>query len=182
MEITTLPPLTWLPSLLSAKCHQVSRQPSFRFTPTNAAPGSQVTITGTGFDPIATNNIILFGNQPAQVISVNPAGTQLIVVVPGGLPVGPVTVNVSSLGQTSGSSSFSVPDPSASSLVVKMLAGLDIYGTIGMTYRIDYLTDLNDPNSWSALTNITLPASPYFWVDASSASQSRRFYRSVSVP
>ncbi len=152
------------------------------FTPNNAAPGSQVTITGTGFDPIDTNNIILFGNQPAQVISVNPAGTQLIVVVPGGLPVGPVTVNVSSLGQTSGSSSFSVPDPSASSLVVKMLAGLDIYGTIGMTYRIDYLTDLNDPNSWSALTNITLPASPYFWVDASSASQSRRFYRSVSVP
>ena len=152
------------------------------FTPTNAAPGSQVTITGTGFDPIATNNMILFGDQPAQVISVNPEGTQLIVVVPGGLPVGPVAVTVSSLGQTSGSSSFGVPDPSASSLVVKMLAGLDIYGTIGMTYRIDYLTDLNDANSWSALTNITLPASPYFWVDVGSASQSRRFYRSVSVP
>jgi hypothetical protein len=152
------------------------------FTPTNAAPGGQVTITGTGFDPIATNNIILFGNQSAQVISVNPAGTQLIVLVPGGLPVGPLMVTVSSLGQTSGSSNFGVPDPSASSLVVKMLAGLDLYGTIGMTYRIDYLTDLNNTNSWSALTNITLPASPYFWVDVSSASQSRRFYRSVSVP
>jgi hypothetical protein len=152
------------------------------FAPTNAAPGSQVTITGTGFDPMATNNIILFGNQQAQVISVNPAGTQLIVVVPGGLPVGPVMVTISSQGQTSGSSSFGVPDPFASSLVVKMLAGLDIYGTIGMTYRIDYLTDLNNPNSWLVLTNITLPASPYFWVDVSSASQPRRFYRSVSVP
>jgi hypothetical protein len=151
-------------------------------TPTNAPPGSLVTITGNGFDPIATNNVVLFGNVPAQVISVNTAGTQLVVVVPGGLPPGLVAVTVSSLGQTSGTSSYGVPDPYASSLVLKMLAGLDIYGTIGMTYRIDYLADLNNTNSWTALTNIALPASPYFWVDVSSTNQPKRFYRSVRVP
>jgi hypothetical protein len=151
-------------------------------TPSNAPPGSSVTITGTGFDPIANNNVILFGNVPAQIISVNPAGTQLVVVVPSGLPAGPVAVTVSSTGQTSGTLSFGGADPYASSLVLKMLAGLDIYGTVGMTYRIDYLSDVTNTNNWTALTNLTLPSSPYFWVDVSSTNQPRRFYRSVRVP
>ena len=151
-------------------------------TPTNAPPGSQVTIVGTGFDPNATNNVILFGNAPAQVISVNPAGTQLVVVVPPGLPAGTVPVTVSSVGQSSSSSTFGVPDPNAGWLALNLLAGLDIYGTVGLTYRIDYLSDVTNTNSWTALTNITLPASPYFWVDLSSTNQPKRFYRSVWLP
>jgi hypothetical protein len=141
-----------------------------------------VTITGSGFDPNATNNVVLFGNVPAQVISANPAGTQLVVVVPAGLPPGTVAVTVSSQGQTSPTSGYGVTDPNAATLEVKMLAGLDIYGTIGLTYRVDYVNNLQDANNWTALTNLVLPSSPYFWVDLTSTNQPKRFYRCVRIP
>ena len=151
-------------------------------TPANAPPGNPVTITGTGFDPTANHNVILFGNVPAQVISVNPTATELVVLVPAGLPAGPVTVTVSSTGQTSGAFNLGGDGAPASSLVLKMVAGLEIYGTAGMTYRIDYLRDVANPNSWAALTNIVLSTNPYFWVDVSSTNQPKRFYRSVGMP
>ena len=150
--------------------------------PPNAGAGTTVTITGSGFDPIATNNVVLFGNVPAQVISVNPAGTQLVVVVPAGLPPGTVAVTVSSQGQTSATSGYGVPDPDAATLEVKILAGLDIYGTIGLTYRVDYVNDLQNTNNWTALTNLVLPSRPYFWVDLTSTNQPKRFYRCVRIP
>jgi hypothetical protein len=150
-------------------------------SPANASPGTVVTIVGSGFDPIATNNVILFGNIQAQVISVNPGGTQLVVVVPPNVPVGTVPVIVGSLGQSSTPTNYSIPDPDASTLTVKMLAGLDIMGTVGMTYRIDYQSDLTDTNSWVPLATNTLTCSPYFWVDISSTNQPKRFYRSVHV-
>jgi hypothetical protein len=151
-------------------------------SPANAPTGSTVTITGSGFDPNATNNVVLFGNVPAQVISANPAGTQLVVVVPAGLPPGTVAVTVSSQGQTSPTSGYGVTDPNAATLEVKMLAGLDIYGTIGLTYRVDYVNNLQDANNWTALTNLVLPSSPYFWVDLTSTNQPKRFYRCVRIP
>ena len=76
--------------------------------PAKAPAGSSVTIVGTGFDPTAANHVVLFGNAPAQVLSANPAGTQLIVVVPPGLPPGSVLVTVSVQGQTSGGLTFTV--------------------------------------------------------------------------
>jgi hypothetical protein len=151
-------------------------------SPPNAGAGTTVTLTGSGFDPIATNNVVLFGSVPAQIVSANPGGTQLVIVVPADVPVGPLSVTVSSAGQTSGASSFTVPDPNASTLTVKMLAGLDITGTVGMTYRIDYLSDLNDTNSWQPLATNVLTTSPQFWVDLTSTNQAKRFYRSVHEP
>ena len=155
-------------------------------TPSNAAPGTQITITGSGFDPIATNNVVLIGNQLAQVISVNLQGTQLVVVVPAGLPPGSVQVTVSSLGQTGTPGGFTVPGPATSRLDIKlvpvtvMASGLDVYGTVGRSYRIEYVTDLhNNSNNWLPLTNLVLPASPYRWIDPGSINQPKRFYRSV---
>jgi hypothetical protein len=151
-------------------------------SPNTAPAGTQITITGSGFDPIATNNVVLIGNQLATVISVNPAGTQLVVLVPPGGAIGSVSVTVSSLGQSSPATNITVPDPNASVLTLKMVAGLDIVGTVGMTYRIDYLGNIADTNSWVPLTNLTLSVSPYFWVDLTSTNQPRRFYRSVRIP
>lgn len=151
-------------------------------SPPTAPPGNQITITGSGFDPIATNNVVLVGNQLATVIGVNPAGTELVIVVPPGVALGSVPVTVSSLGQMSPVANITVPDPNASMLTLKMVAGLDIVGTVGMTYRIDYLGDIADTNSWVPLTNLTLPVSPCFWVDLTSKDQPKRFYRSVRIP
>ena len=158
-------------------------------TPSNAAPGTQITITGSGFDPIATNNVVLIGNQPAQIISVNPQGTQLIVVVPPGLPPGPILVTVSSLGQTGAPGGFTVPGAATCWLEIKLVpvtvvaAGLDVYGTAGKSYRIEYVTDPhNNSNNWVPLTTLVLPASPYRWIDPGSINQPKRFYRSVELP
>jgi hypothetical protein len=150
-------------------------------SPATAPVGTQITITGSGFDPIATNNVVLVGNQLATVIGVNPAGTELVVLVPPGGAFGSTPVTVSSLGQTSPGANIVVPDPDASVLTLKMLAGLDIVGTVGMTYRIDYLGNLADTNSWVPLTNLTLSVSPCFWVDLTSTNQPKRFYRSVRI-
>ena len=150
-------------------------------SPANAGAGTTVTITGSGFDPNASNNFILFGNTVAQVVSVNPAGTQIVVIVPPDLPIGPLQVTVSSLGQTSSESGFTVPDPYASSLSLMMLAGVNLVGTVGMTYRVDYLTDLDNTNSWTPLVTNTLTSSPWFWPDVTSTNQARRFYRSVRI-
>jgi len=151
-------------------------------SPAGAPPGTTVTITGSGFDPNAAHNVVLFGNVPAQVISVNPQGTQLVVVIPAGLPTGTVAVTVSSQGQTSATSGYSVPDPDAATVEIKTLAGLEICGTIGLTYRVEYVNDLQNTNDWTTLTNLVLPASPCFWVDLTSANQPKRFYRCVRVP
>ncbi len=163
----------------------VSRTPTnpppaiLSITPSNAPPGGQITINGSGFDPVATNNFILFGNLPGIVISVNPSGTQLVVAVPADLPPGGASVTVSSQGQTSGPASFG--GSGTDYLEIFTLAGLDIHGTPGATYRVDYCTNLNAPQ-WLPLTTNVLPYSPYLWVDLGSLSQPTRFYRAVRLP
>jgi DNA-binding beta-propeller fold protein YncE len=67
------------------------------------------------------------------------------------------------------------------SLVIGLHAGLRITGTTGATYRIEYVNQAEATN-WTALTNITLPGSPFFWADPDAATnQTRRYYRAVSV-
>lgn len=60
-----------------------------------------------------------------------------------------------------------------------MIAGLTIKGQIGAPYRIDYCTDLTNP-VWMQLTTVTLPYSPYNYVDWQSTPGNRRFYRAIA--
>jgi len=66
-------------------------------------------------------------------------------------------------------------------LSVNVYAGLTLRGPVGGTFRIDCLNDLNNTN-WTTLTNIVLPNSPYLFIDTSSPSFLRRFYRAVWLP
>jgi Ig-like domain-containing protein/beta-propeller repeat-containing protein len=59
---------------------------------------------------------------------------------------------------------------------------LTIGGPVGSHYRIDYADALGDTNNWIALTNVTLPANPYFYIDAQSPLSIRRFYRVTLLP
>jgi hypothetical protein len=156
-------------------------------TPSNVPPGSQVTLTGTGFDPIAPNNVILFGNVPAQVISVNPGGTQLVVVVPADAGVGAVNVSVGSQGQTGSPTIYNLPGGEPNWLEITMLAGVNIagvniHGNAGKTYRVDYLSDIHNINNWVPLATNVLPANPWFWADLGSTNQPHRYYRTVELP
>ena len=66
---------------------------------------------------------------------------------------------------------------------IALYAGLTIQGTIGCQYRIDYTTFLNPNPSltvWTTLTTITLPSSPFLYVDTTAVS-GNRFYRVVPL-
>ncbi len=60
--------------------------------------GSSLTLTGTNFNPTASQNTVTFGNVtvPSGDISVNGAGTEMTVVVPAGI-FGTVPITVSNL-------------------------------------------------------------------------------------
>ncbi|MFL5746905.1 MAG: beta strand repeat-containing protein [Niastella sp.] len=60
------------------------------FTPTAAAVGATVTITGTNFSATASDNTVFFGAVKATVSSASP--TQLSVIVPAGATYAPITV------------------------------------------------------------------------------------------
>lgn len=69
-----------LNSMLSA---QVLPKPSvLNFSPSSGNVGSQVTIIGSGFDAVASNNIVYFGDVKATIVSAT--ASQIIVNVPKG--------------------------------------------------------------------------------------------------
>ena len=65
------------------------------FSPTSGPIGTEVTITGTGFDTTPTNNIVFFGATEATVSAAT--ATTLTVNVPSGATYQPITVLVGGL-------------------------------------------------------------------------------------
>ncbi len=97
-----------------------------------------------------------------------------------------VTVS-NGLGSTNSAVAILTVDQSAlaSVLSLEMYAGLTFSGIVGKSYSIQYVNDFSLTNNWSAwttLTNLTLPNSPFQFVDWSSPGSSRRFYRAVQMP
>ena len=62
------------------------------FTPASASVGTQVTITGTNFDPTRTNNVVTFNGTVAAVTDSTP--TQIFTTVPTGATSGPINIIV----------------------------------------------------------------------------------------
>ena len=74
--------------------------------PLSGAPGTQVTISGSGFDATAANNVVIIGNRLATVVSAST--TQLVVQIPPDLTTGSATVVVAAGGQIANAMSFTV--------------------------------------------------------------------------
>ncbi len=74
--------------------------------PTTASAGTQVTITGVNFSPTVANNIVLFESAQATVVSAST--TQLVIIVPAGVPAGSASVTVRVGGQTSAPATFQI--------------------------------------------------------------------------
>lgn len=69
-------------------------------------------------------------------------------------------------------------------LNIALYPGLTINGTVGCQYRIEYTTFLNPNPSltvWTPLTTLTLPTSPFLYVDTSAPATGTRFYRAVPL-
>jgi hypothetical protein len=62
------------------------------FAPASASVGTQVIITGTNFDPTATNNVVTFNGTAGAVTGSTP--TQIVTTVPAGATSGPITITV----------------------------------------------------------------------------------------
>ncbi len=77
-------------------------------SPSGGAPKTEVTLMGSGFDAIADNNVVLFGNRQAYIKSADASRTQLVVYVPADIASGEVPVTVTVLAQTSNAVSFNV--------------------------------------------------------------------------
>ena len=82
------------------------------FSPGSGPLGTAVTISGTGFSPIALNNLVKFNGTAASVDAA--AVGSLAVTVPAGATTGPITVTVGGATATSGSN-FTVVGPSIAS-------------------------------------------------------------------
>jgi hypothetical protein len=64
---------------------------------------------------------------------------------------------------------------------LQFYAAVTINGIVGALYRIDYSNDVGTPINWTTLTTLTLPSSPYIYVDLTSAGQPKRFYRVIKL-
>ncbi len=76
------------------------------FSPTIGAPGTTVTLTGTGFSPRRTQQAVYLGNTPCRVIEATP--TTLTVQVPQGGTTGLFMVDVRRVGRAYASTPFTV--------------------------------------------------------------------------
>ncbi len=68
------------------------------FSPLHGPVGTSVIISGSGFNPIAADNMVHFGGIKANVLDADSA--QLLVTVPAGASYGPVTVTETTTGLT----------------------------------------------------------------------------------
>jgi hypothetical protein len=77
------------------KCNMPTPPVIFAFSPIFGAVGTNVTISGTNFSPVATSNIVYFGAVQAQVTAAS--ATNLVVTVPTGATYAPITETVNGL-------------------------------------------------------------------------------------
>jgi len=82
------------------------------FTPVGGSIGNQVTIYGTGFDPVAGNNVVAINGTYTLVSSASP--TKLVTSVPTGASTGPITVS-NPIGSATSASNFIVNGSSGGS-------------------------------------------------------------------
>ena len=94
------------------------------------------------------------------------------------------TVVVSNyLGSVTSSPAMLMVNPAGISL--GLYPGVTVDGVVGKTYGIESTLDVNDTNSWIAVTNLTLTQPVQVWIDSSENTTApghpQRFYRVVPI-
>ena len=67
-------------------------------------------------------------------------------------------------------------------LGIQVLPGWMLRGPVGSQYRIDYVDEATGLEDWKPITNLTLPGSPYLFVDRSATNGLPRYYRTTPLP
>jgi hypothetical protein len=91
------------------------------------------------------------------------------------------TVVVTNLyGVATSAPAYLTMNPAGVSLA--LYAGITIDGVVGLTYGIQYSTDLSNTNGWRGMANVTLSVPTELWFDVQPASKPQRYYRVVPGP
>ena len=85
-----------------------------------------------------------------------------------------------SVSSVTSSNAYLTMNPAGVSLA--LYSGITIDGVVGLTYGIQYSTDLTSTNGWRGMANVTLGAPTELWFDVYPASKPQRYYRIVSGP
>jgi hypothetical protein len=83
-------------------------------------------------------------------------------------------------GSTTSSDAYLTVNPAGVSLA--LYSGITIDGVVGLTYGIQYSTDLSNTNAWRGMANVTLSVPTELWFDVQPANEARRYYRVVPGP
>jgi hypothetical protein len=133
-----------------------------RFSPLAGEPGATVTISGSNFDVLGSNNFVFFGSTRATVTGAT--SIQLVVKVPSGAKYGPISITVGS--KTAISSEYFVPTffspvglspgsfSTPSNSVTGSPEGIDI-GDIDGDGKPDIVVSNSNNNTVSILANKT---------------------------
>ena len=130
------------------------------FSPAAAQVGATLTITGTNFDPIASNDIVYVGGILTPVIT--SSSGSLTVKVPAGVSIMPVTVTTGGLTASSGQPfQYASPDPDSLSVnafpsEINVNVPVNMGGMVVADFdgdgKADIATNDRDPNTGALLT------------------------------
>ena len=67
-------------------------------------------------------------------------------------------------------------------VAIALYPGVKIDGVVGLTYGIQYSTNIADMNGWIGVTNLTFTEPTEIWYDSIPASLPQRFYRVLQGP
>ena len=150
--------------------------PSFTQQPSNAVvnPGRGFTFTAaaTGY-PAPTYQWQFSSNGVTYVNLSGATGASYSPGASGVTNIGYYRVLAANSLSTNTSASVSL-----SFLNINMYAGLNILGPLGANYNVQAIAALGGSN-WTTLTNVALPSQPYIYIDYSSPTNSKQFYRAV---
>ena len=67
-------------------------------------------------------------------------------------------------------------------LAIWLFPGWNFTASAGSQHKIEYVNAEVGFTNWQFLTNLTLPSSPYLFIDTSATNKWHRFYRTTPIP
>ena len=128
-------------NILSIKRQSASQLSILSFTPRSGVTGMSVTISGTAFNPTASQNTVQFNGVAATVVSAT--ATQLVVTVPATATTGPITVTTPS-GSISSTSNFTVATNSGAPTITSFTPAMGTPGTAVSVTGTNFDVQAND--------------------------------------
>jgi hypothetical protein len=139
--------------------------------------GKSITLTVTAAGAIPLSYQWLKGNAPIEGAS----GSSLVLTNLQMTDAGNYSVVVTNAyGITTSDNANLTMNPAGVSLA--LYSGITIDGVVGLTYGIQYNTDLSNTNGWHGMANVTLGVPTQLWFDVQPANQPQRYYRVVPGP